>query len=128
MDTNRAYISMGSNMDSHANFSMAIKLLREYCEVLAISSYRTTKPIGITEQPDFLNGVVYISTSFDMDAVARHLKSIEDTMGRDRTLPKFGPRNIDLDVVIWNDEVVDDDYHTRVFIRDAVEEINGVRG
>lgn len=127
MAENMAYISMGSNIEPHANFLMAIKLLRQYCRVLAVSSYRTTKPIGITEQPDFLNGAVLIATSLGLDEVVQQLKFIEDTMGRDRTTPKFGPRNIDLDVVIWNNDVVDNDYHTRDFIREAVEEINRAR-
>ena len=51
-------------------------------------------------------------------------KKIEDKMGRDRTAPKFGPRNIDLDIVVWNGEIVDDDYYTRDFLQKSVREIS----
>jgi len=44
-------------------------------------------------------------------------------MGRDRSLPKFGPRTIDLDILIWNKKVVDEDYYKRDFLRKGVEEI-----
>jgi 7,8-dihydro-6-hydroxymethylpterin-pyrophosphokinase len=45
-------------------------------------------------------------------------------MGRDRTAPKFGPRNIDLDIVVWNGEIVDNDYYTRDFLQKSVDEIS----
>jgi 2-amino-4-hydroxy-6-hydroxymethyldihydropteridine diphosphokinase len=44
-------------------------------------------------------------------------------MGRDRTIPKFGPRNIDLDIVVWNGTIVDEDYYTRDFLQKSVAEL-----
>jgi 7,8-dihydro-6-hydroxymethylpterin-pyrophosphokinase len=44
-------------------------------------------------------------------------------MGRDRTGPKFGPRCIDLDIVVWNGEIVDEDYYTRDFLQKSVAEL-----
>ena len=123
MVVNYAFISMGSNINPNINFSRPIELIGQEYLVLGISSFKTTKPIGIIDQPDFLNGVVLIETSSAMERVVKQLKHIEDLMGRDRSVPKFGPRIIDLDVVIWNGQVVDDDYYSRDFIREAVSEI-----
>ena len=51
------------------------------------------------------------------------LKNLENRMGRDRTRPKFGPREIDLDVILWNGQVVDEDYNTRDFLQALVKEV-----
>jgi len=83
-----------------------------------------TKPIGNEHQPDFTNGAVKIRTDLDRDALNLLLKRIEDEMGRDRSVPKFGPRTIDLDIVVWNGEIVDEDYYTRDFLQKSVEEIS----
>jgi 2-amino-4-hydroxy-6-hydroxymethyldihydropteridine diphosphokinase len=48
---------------------------------------------------------------------------LEDWMGRDRSQKKFGPRNIDLDILIWNDAIVDPDYYTRDFLRKSAAEL-----
>jgi 2-amino-4-hydroxy-6-hydroxymethyldihydropteridine diphosphokinase len=82
-----------------------------------------TQPIGISGQPEYTNGAVRIRTEMDMEALRLYLKNLEDRMGRDRSQPRFGPRNIDLDLLIWNDAVVDDDYYTRDFLRQAAEEL-----
>jgi 2-amino-4-hydroxy-6-hydroxymethyldihydropteridine diphosphokinase len=83
-----------------------------------------TKPIGIENQPEFTNGAVKIKTSLNQENLTVLLKSIEDQMGRDRTVAKFGPRNIDLDIVVWNGEIVDDDYYTRDFLQNSVRELS----
>jgi len=75
-------------------------------------------------QPDFLNGAALIETERSKDEFNFYLKNLEDRLGRDRSLPKFGPRTIDLDIVVWNGEVVDDDYNTRDFLRAAVAELD----
>jgi 2-amino-4-hydroxy-6-hydroxymethyldihydropteridine diphosphokinase len=82
-----------------------------------------TKPIGISTQPDFTNGALKIRTNLNQEDLTKLLKSIEDDMGRDRSVPKFGPRCIDLDIAVWNGEIVDDDYYTRDFLKKSVDEI-----
>jgi 2-amino-4-hydroxy-6-hydroxymethyldihydropteridine diphosphokinase len=57
------------------------------------------------------------------EELTRYLKKLEDRLGRDRTLPKFGPRVIDLDVIVWNSEIVDDDYYKRDFVKKTVDEL-----
>lgn len=102
---------------------MAVEHLRRDFRIVSVSSFISTKPIGITDQADFLNGVIMIQTTNTIDEVNILLKQIEDIMGRDRTAPKFGPRIIDLDVIIWNGQVVDEDYYTRDFLQRLVAEI-----
>jgi 2-amino-4-hydroxy-6-hydroxymethyldihydropteridine diphosphokinase len=59
----------------------------------------------------------------DIDELSVFLKQLEDQMGRDRNQKKFGPRNIDLDILIWNNEIVDPDYFTREFLRNSAAEL-----
>jgi len=126
MTENLVYLSIGSNIEPYSNFSRVMTILGQYFKILAISSVKSTKSIGIPDQPDFLNAVALVSTTLDKQTVNSNLKEIEKLMGRDHSAPKFGPRVIDLDIVIWNDKVVDDDYYTREFIRDAVNELKSV--
>lgn len=118
---------MGSNIDAQRNIDKALSLLKQYFEVNTVSSLIKTEPIGITDQPEFLNGALKISTSMQRDELNKLLKQIEDEMGRDRTAPKFGPRIIDLDIVVWNTEIVDNDYYERDFMRRAVDEVLGLK-
>jgi 2-amino-4-hydroxy-6-hydroxymethyldihydropteridine diphosphokinase len=59
----------------------------------------------------------------NLESLSLFLKDLEDQMGRDRSQPKFGPRNIDLDILIWNNKVVDPDYYTRDFLRTSAAEL-----
>lgn len=120
---NEVIIGIGSNLDADNNISRVLEILSEKYELLKVSSFIKTKPIGITNQPDFTNGAVKIKTGESQDNLHKALKQIEDQMGRDRTVPKFGPRCIDLDIIVWNGEIVDDDYYTRDFLQKSVQEI-----
>lgn len=124
MEPNRAIIGLGSNIQPIKNMDVALAHLNKHFLVVSVSSFTTTKPIGIVDQPDFLNGVVLIKTLLPQLELTKLLKQIEDEMGRDRTAPKFGPRIIDLDLLIWNNKVVDTDYHTREFLQIAVSELS----
>lgn len=120
---NIAIIGIGSNIDAETNIARMLDILGSHVLVEKISPFLKTKPIGITNQPDFTNGAVKISTPFDRQQLEALLKSIEDEMGRDRSAPKFGPRNIDLDLAVWNGEIVDDDYYSRDFLKKSVAEV-----
>ena len=120
---NEVIIGIGSNLDAENNIRRGLEILAEKFELLKVSEFIKTKPIGITEQPDFINGAAKISTILNRENLEIILKQIEDQMGRDRTVPKFGPRCIDLDIVVWNGEIVDDDYYTRDFLKKSVQEI-----
>ena len=121
---NICIIGIGSNLDAVANIPTMLKILAEKTEVVKVSAMIKTKPIGILDQPDYTNGAVKIKTVLKKEDLTVLLKSIEDQMGRDRTAPKFGPRNIDLDIVVWNGEIVDNDYYTRDFLQKSVSELS----
>lgn len=120
---NEVIIGIGSNIDAETNISKMLEILKGYVEIVKVSSFIKTKPIGIENQPEFTNGAVKIITNLSQHELNDLLKEIEDKMGRDRTAPKFGPRNIDLDIVVWNREIVDKDYYTRDFLQKSVSEI-----
>lgn len=121
---NEVIIGIGSNIDADKNISLVLEILNQRFEVVKVSSFIKTKPIGITNQADFTNGAVRIKTKDNQVNLTNHLKEIEDQMGRDRTGPKFGPRCIDLDLVVWNGKIVDDDYYTRDFLQKSVDEVS----
>ena len=120
---NEVVIAMGSNIDPKANLELAVVKLKSRFNVSKQSQWIRTKPIGILDQPDFYNGALLMETELDLESLKKELKSIENLMGRDRSLPKFGPRVIDLDILIWNRKVLDYDYYERDFLRKGVEEI-----
>lgn len=120
---NEVIIGIGSNLDAENNIRRVLEILADKFELVKVSEFVKTKPIGITEQPDFTNGAAKIRTILNHNILENILKQIEDQMGRDRTVPKFGPRCIDLDIVVWNEEIVDDDYYTRDFLKKSVQEI-----
>jgi 2-amino-4-hydroxy-6-hydroxymethyldihydropteridine diphosphokinase len=100
-----------------------LRLLGDDVQIVKVSKMIQTKPIGLTNQADYTNGAVRIRTEMNLETLTLYLKELEDRMGRDRTQQKFGPRNIDLDLLIWNNCVVDDDYYTRDFLRTSAEEL-----
>ncbi len=116
-------IGLGSNIDPEANLEQAVLELKSRFKVSKRSQWTRTKPIGIQDQPDFYNGALLMETELEQQSLKKELKRIEDLLGRDRSLPKFGPRTIDLDILIWNKKVVDEDYYERDFLRKGVEEI-----
>lgn len=124
MSVNTAVIGIGSNINAEINISKMLKILGSEVEILKVSSLLKTKPIGIKNQPDFTNGAVKIKTRLSREELNRLLKNIEDQLGRDRSAPKFGPRTIDLDIVVWNGKIVDEDYYTRDFLQKSVQEIS----
>ena len=121
---NTCIIGIGSNLEAETNIPKMLEILKTHVEIVKVSSMLKTKPIGITDQPDFTNGAVKITTDLNQSNLTVVLKNIEDEMGRDRTVAKFGPRCIDLDIIVWNGEIVDDDYYTRDFLQKSVRELS----
>lgn len=120
---NEVIIGIGSNIDAELNISKMLEILKHEVDVLKVSSFVRTKPIGIINQPDYTNGAVKINTTYNREELRTVLKKIEDDLGRNRNTPKFGPRCMDLDIVVWNHEIVDEDYYTRDFLRNSVDEV-----
>jgi 2-amino-4-hydroxy-6-hydroxymethyldihydropteridine diphosphokinase len=120
---NDCIIGIGSNIEADKNIPEMLRLLAEKVEIIQVSALIQTKPIGIAGQPDYTNGAVRIRTMMNLKTLSLYLKALEDRMGRDRSQPKFGPRNIDLDILVWNNTVIDDDYFTRDFLRKSAAEL-----
>jgi 2-amino-4-hydroxy-6-hydroxymethyldihydropteridine diphosphokinase len=105
-----AYVGIGSNMgDRLENLSDAV---REFAGTPGVhfvrsSSVYETAPVGGPEQGDYLNAVVEISTELEPHALLEVLQRIENELGRARA-ERFGPRTIDLDLLLYGDEEIDD--------------------
>ena len=120
---NKVIIGLGSNISPQENIDKARKTLANKFDVIAESTFIETEPVGYTDQDNFINGSVYISTSLDQESLKKTLLQIEDELGRVRSEIKFGPRSIDLDIVVFNNEITDDDFYTRDFVKNAVLEL-----
>ena len=95
----KGIIALGSNIgEPRENLDLAIALLREATEVIKVSSYYVTKPVGYEDQPDFVNAVCIIESELPAIELLNMLHGIEKAMGRERTI-KWGPRTIDLDII-----------------------------
>ncbi|MCX8053162.1 MAG: 2-amino-4-hydroxy-6-hydroxymethyldihydropteridine diphosphokinase [Armatimonadetes bacterium] len=105
-----AYLGLGANLgDRLANLREAIRRLEDAgCRVIARSSVYETEPVGITDQPDFLNAVIKVETSLTARDLLNLCKSIENEMGRVRT-NKWSPRVIDIDILLYDDSSVCED-------------------
>ena len=121
---NIAIIGVGSNIHPELNIREAIRILGEIITVVKCSEMVRTAPIGLIDQPDFINGAVKILTSLEKEVLLQVLKKTEDRLGRDRAVSKYGPRTIDLDLVVWNGEITDPDYYSRPFLQRSVEELS----
>lgn len=120
---NRCIIGIGSNINAAKHIEQALERLSQQVSIIAVSTMIQTAPIGITDQEDFTNGATLIETDLSQEELRVLLKKTEDQLGRDRSAPKFGPRTIDLDIVVWNNQVVDDDYFSRDFLRQSCREL-----
>ncbi len=120
---NRAVIGLGSNIEPEKHVELAVERIEARHRLLARSRFRWTKPIGIADQANFLNGAVLIETDLARDKLEAWLKGVEADLGRVRTGDKYGPRTLDLDLVVWNGQVVDEDVRQRDFLRSSVREV-----
>ena len=125
---NRVIIGIGSNIDPYSHIRHALENLAVQHRLIRSSSLTVTAPVGCTDQPDFVNGAALLETDLDFGTFNHYLKNLEQQLGRIKTTNKFGPRCIDLDIVIWNGTVVDNDYYLRDFLHNAVDEIKECSG
>jgi len=108
----RAFVGLGANLgDREQMLRQAVDELRglPVTDVRAISSLRDTAPVGYIDQPRFLNGAVELETELSARELLDELLRIERELGRDRTQgPPQGPRPIDLDLLLYGDEQIDE--------------------
>jgi 2-amino-4-hydroxy-6-hydroxymethyldihydropteridine diphosphokinase len=105
----RAYIGLGSNLgDRELNLRRALERLEEVGPVRA-SSFRETDPVGVTDQPKFLNAAAELATELPPAELLERLLEIERELGRERaTERRWGPRVIDLDLLLFGEEAIDE--------------------
>jgi 2-amino-4-hydroxy-6-hydroxymethyldihydropteridine diphosphokinase len=98
----RAWIALGSNLgDCEATLRSAVRALQQLGKVIAVSSVWETEPVGLAEQPKFLNAAVALETSLDAAELLQQLLQIELAHGRDRSSAmRNGPRTLDLDLLL----------------------------
>ena len=101
----RAYVGVGANLgDREATIRKAVAALPG---VVAVSALRETDPVGIVEQPTFLNGAATLETELAPRELLETLLAVERELGRERG-ERWGPRTIDLDLLLYGDETIDE--------------------
>jgi 2-amino-4-hydroxy-6-hydroxymethyldihydropteridine diphosphokinase len=105
---NRVLVSLGSNIEPEVNLPEAVRRLATRCHLLAVSPVYETRPVGTRNQANFLNAAVLIETDLTpVEFKSKVLQVIEDDLGRVRTGDKNAPRTIDLDISLFNDQVLE---------------------
>lgn len=106
MAHNIAYLSLGSNIEPVKNLRAALDLLAGQTRLMAVSSVWETAPVGLTEQPNFLNAAAVVETDLTAEQLKQNvLAAIEQQLGRVRQADKNAPRPIDLDIMLFNREI-----------------------
>ncbi|MFC7368884.1 2-amino-4-hydroxy-6-hydroxymethyldihydropteridine diphosphokinase [Vreelandella zhaodongensis] len=116
-------ISLGTNIEPEHHFVEALTILRSECELIASSEAIRTAPVGYQHQPDFLNAALLVRTPLVYDAFRAYLKDVENRLGRVRGPIKSGPRTMDLDIVAWDGEIIDEGYYQHSYVRRPVDEV-----
>jgi len=131
----RAYIGLGANLgDRAAMLRAALEQLASEPEIalVAVSGFRETDPVGITEQPRFLNAAAAVDTELPARQLLDRLLAVERKLGRTRTGPRFGPRTIDLDLLLYGDAEIAEEglqvphprLHERLFALEPLAELD----
>jgi len=107
----RAYVGLGANLGPREQtLRRAIELLsaEDGVNVVAVSRLRETEPVGVLDQPRFLNGAAALETTLAPRELLDVLLRIEQELGRTRDGMRWGPRTVDLDLLVYADELVDE--------------------
>ena len=114
---NLAYLSLGSNIEPERHLREAVKRLGQHGQVRALSTVWETEPVGFADQPNFLNAAVLLATPLTAQALrAEVIPAVEAALGRVRTGNKFGPRTIDIDLVLFDDQPLRLEYWQEAFM------------
>jgi 2-amino-4-hydroxy-6-hydroxymethyldihydropteridine diphosphokinase len=109
---NRAYLLLGSNIEAEKNFPASVTLLNHFGRVISASQVWETQPIGCTVPGNFLNAAVLLETTLAAVAIMKAaIPYVESTLKRVRTSDKNAPRTIDVDLMLFNAEVLNIDRH-----------------
>ena len=130
----RAYVGLGANLgDRERTLRAAVDALaaEEGIEVVSVSTLRETEPVGVGEQPRFLNGAAELETTLTARELLDRLLAVEQRFGRVRIPGEHGPRTLDLDLLLYGDEVIDEPgltvphprLHERRFVLEPLAEL-----
>ena len=128
----RAYVGLGANLgDREAALRGALAELARDVDVVAVSGFRVTEPVGYADQPSFLNAAAAVETELSPRELLGVLLEVERRLGRTREGPRFGPRTIDLDLLLYGAELVDEPgltvphprLHERAFALEPLQEL-----
>ena len=107
----RAYIGLGANLgDRERTIRAALEALAEEdaIQLVAVSTLRETEPVGVGRQPPYLNGVAELETTLTARRLLERLLEVEQRFGRVRVPGEHGPRTLDLDLLVYGDETIDE--------------------
>jgi 2-amino-4-hydroxy-6-hydroxymethyldihydropteridine diphosphokinase len=111
----RAYVGLGANLgDRAATLRAALEQLAAEPEIslVTVSGFRETDPVGFADQPCFLNAAAAVETELPARELLDRLLAVERRLGRTREGPRYGPRTIDLDLLLYGDaEIVEAGLH-----------------
>jgi 2-amino-4-hydroxy-6-hydroxymethyldihydropteridine diphosphokinase len=130
----RAYVALGANLgDRERTLREAIAALaaEDGIEVVAVSTLRETDPVGVSEQPRFLNGAAELETTLTARELLDLLLAVEQRFGRVRIPGEHGPRTLDLDLLLYGDELIEEPglavphprLHDRRFVLEPLAEL-----
>lgn len=130
----RAFVGLGANLgDRRRTLHAALDALADEAgiEVVAVSTLRETEPVGVGEQPRFLNGAAELETTLTAHELLGRLLAVEQRFGRVRTPGEHGPRTLDLDLLLYGDEMIDEPgltvphprLHERRFVLEPLAEL-----
>lgn len=104
-----AYIAIGSNLSAPLEqVNAAIQALADIPQsrIVAVSSFYRTPPLGPQDQPDYLNTAVALETALDAESLLDNTQRIELQQGRERKAERWGPRTLDLDIMLFGDAII----------------------
>jgi len=106
---NKAYLLLGSNIEPRLDFiTKAVSMIEsELCKVLGLSSVYESKPWGFESDTKFLNCVVFIESELTAKNLLKNILKIEKSMGRTRNEGGYASRNIDIDILYFNNETIE---------------------
>jgi len=105
---NQIFLSLGSNIEPEQHLQQVLQELAQLGSVRAVSSVYESSALGRADQPPYLNAVVHLEAEVDArDLICRLIPELEGRLGRVRTADKYAPRPIDIDLLLFNEEVLE---------------------
>jgi 2-amino-4-hydroxy-6-hydroxymethyldihydropteridine diphosphokinase len=119
----QAYLSLGSNIEPEMNLPKAIDLLHGYGKILEVSNAWESEAVG-SDGPNYLNAcVLFITPLFFVELKEQVIHPIEEKLGRKRSEDKYAPRTIDIDIVLFDDQLCNDKFWNQAFVVVPLAEI-----